>query len=211
MISFVEESERMWHKWALGSPSFPSGLLLSCPTQNSEVIFVAEGLEDAGSTATRDWYSSRVVDPSNCMDSIRKPTHEPLGMPCLQTCQLEHRHAQHSTSCALWLAPCMCSSEQWVCEPLQVASKNARKAGLTVWLGEGTYLNISGTTLGKRMGGSQYLVWLYRTKRRHTILRIPSSKEKKKCGETHHKKVWESLRISRRADLWRYLFPEAMK
>lgn len=94
--------------------------------------------------ATRDWYSSSVVDPSNCMDSIRKPTHEPLGMPCLQTCQLEPRHTQHSISCALWLAPYMCSSEQWVCEPLQVASKNARKAGLTVWLGEGTYLNISG-------------------------------------------------------------------
>lgn len=56
--------------------------------------------------------SQRGVDPINCSgDSLRKPTHEPLGTPPLPIPQLAHGHlwAPHSSPKrvpTLWLPPC---------------------------------------------------------------------------------------------------------
>lgn len=88
-------------EWMPGFPShvgyWPGDPFLSHPTWYTEVIGMAECLEEAGSMATRAQNTSKGVDSTNSfVDSIRKPSHELLEMHHQQTApptpQLAHRH-----------------------------------------------------------------------------------------------------------------------
>lgn len=81
----------------------PSGPPLFSPTQKTEVNSTAEGLGEVGTQQLvlrihqKDAANCFTVSPTKCfLDSIRKPTHKPLGTLYLQSIWLVHRHLQWS-------------------------------------------------------------------------------------------------------------------
>ena len=111
---------------------------LSCPIQNTEVCYTTGRWGVAGKVADRALRGRQMdTHPTNCvMDSIRKPTHEPLGTPHLKIPPIGPQHLQqsmHLTHTHLHLvANSLCMFPMVVSEPLQIAGEHTEKASPTL-------------------------------------------------------------------------------
>lgn len=177
---------KMRAKWALGFPMLvawsPGGPLPSCPMQNTagdQQGYIIWG--QSGTTRSRERGDGNSQQPARgsqksghsphwLADSTKRPVHEPFRTTCLQNPQSANVPCM---PCA-WHPTCPCKWSMWgPADSTQI---------LVVGMDVSSRLDSAGLDWAYSLETSGYCpreqelehpVWLFRIKRRHTVLRLP--------------------------------------